>query len=564
MTYISTGPVRVPLLDKLTRKKPATPVIDGNTLRDRSWRLIFAAQLDYAPKFIESPDSAAPVNGLMRSKEGYYRLAEDRRNGQRVLLHSYERHQLEGVRRDGVVSLPPLQEKDVDVYVVSARRDVRGAIFRDDMAHDIRFLERGFQRDLNLHVKERPAAENDGLRVVKFMNGRCGIGIFETPDARYRVRFYKNLRTNWRSVSRFTQIERRAPETRWQRLLSLGTDMNTFDSYEEALTYTRRLWNVTALNIFKGRGLIGDTGTIKQSLAARLIDFVDNKRYRDWGVAIPVAFGSGFLSTLVSGTPALGALIAVGAGAGWVFGAKMVENFIGHNWVRLAAKSDEKQLDALRPYFEKNLRDQYLKPGVTNEQRLRQKLEPSILPHLRLLDHEESDMNYDDGTFVPADNPMRDLESLSTAPFRYFGAQFDATHFDDGLLAAVYPNGLVTLTQVDTKTRATRHYLTYRDDFNIMAAGAQKHMDPGLTRLPGAGPVHKITHYRGQEFRYASMSAEECIGDLMVKCGDKVKDLNVVGMSLPALFGVRAGATMVARNIAGVPASQIIRAVQPS
>lgn len=76
--------------------------------------------------------------------------------------------------------------------------------------------------------------------------------------------------------------------------------------------------------------------------------------------------------------------------------------------------------------------------------------------------------------------------------------------------------------------------------------------------------MHKITHYRGQEFRYASMSAEECIGDLMVKCGDKVKDLNVMGMSLPALFGAQAGATISARNIAGVPASQVIRAAQPS
>jgi hypothetical protein len=258
-------------------------------------------------------------------------------------------------------------------------------------------------------------------------------------------------------------------------------------------------------------------------------------------------------------------VVAVGAGAGWVFGSKMVENFIGHNWARLAAKSDEKQMDMLRPYFEKNLRENYLKPGTANEQRLRQKLDPGAARFLRLLDHDQADVNYDDGASVPADNPMRDFESLSTAPFRYFGAQFDATHFDEGLLAAIYPNGLVTLTQVDTKTRATRHYLTYRDEFNVMAAGAQKHMDPGLTRLPGPGPVHKITHYRGQEFRYASMQPDEFMGDLMIKCGDRVRDLRVFGTALPSLFNVTDAAGVKPRNIPGVAASVAIRqAAQPA
>ncbi|MBU0799901.1 MAG: hypothetical protein KKA05_02760, partial [Alphaproteobacteria bacterium] len=225
---------------------------------------------------------------------------------------------------------------------------------------------------------------------------------------------------------------------------------------------------------------------------------------------------------------------------------------------------DAKALDTLRPYFEKNLRDLYLKPGAANENRLRQKIDPAQIQHLRLLDHEEADINFDDGSFVPADNPMRDFESLSTAPFRYFGAQFDATHYDDGLLAAMYPNGLVTLTQIDVKTRATRHYLTYRDEFNVMAAGAQKHLDPGLTELPGDGPVHKITHRRGQDFEYASMTPAAFLGDLMDKTGDKAKDLRVFGMGLPALFNVGSPDHVTAQAVKGVPAATVIAARRAS
>lgn len=530
------------------KDKAKNKFLTGDQLRDRTWRLLAASSGDYSPKFIGkgpadlSDDTyRSNTDGLIRTPYGYYRLAEDTRDGTRILLHSYQRQQLSGARnKEGNITLPAREDSEYDIYGLTARQSVDGSIFRDDMSQDIRFLQGIFKKDLNLHAEEIAKDEDcNQPHVVKFVNGRYGLAIFEKDDGTWAVRHYQNLRKDWDEASQFVSVEEKAPRWKFAKWLSLGQDIRKdFETYEDAFAYVRRYTKTAATALFKGKPLRPEPTTLKEKIARRILDFCEQKKYRDWISASTVGVIAGTISTIVSGTPFLGALFGLGATTGWVVIPKVFENTMHSIWQKLASKSDAKRLNSLKPYEEKNLIENYLRQDKENQLRARKKLDPDSLQHLRLLNHNEGQMNYDDGVFTPKDNPHRDIEALSTAANRYFGALFDSSHADRGILTAIYPNGLVSITQVDVETRDTRSYLTYREEFNTMSGADAKHLDPGLTKLPTNGPVHKVTHHQGQDFRYVSIDERGLIADLMYRIGDDAKDFRAFGMKLTDIFGI--------------------------
>lgn len=526
--------------------------LSGTELRNRSWGLISRANLDYAPKYIGITDEfnhlARAIDGLIRTPMGYYRLAEDTRDGTRVLLHSYERDQLTGIEQDGKILLA---ESATDIYGVTARSDVGGAIFRDDMNHDIRYLETCFQKDLNLHAQETVKLTANPMRpdrrAVMLANGHAAFGIYEMADGRWKVRVYANLRKSWDRTAQFVQADPQAEKGWLKRFFTLSRDLQEFDRYEDAFQYVRRFWKNESTLLFKGKTALADPSKfsgwerIRASLLTTALHFRESKAYRDWGRSIGLALGFGFVSTVLSGTPLLGAFLGLGTGAVWAVAEKSTEAAIVKYRSRKIEQSDQQQLDSLRPYFEQNKIGNYLRQDEANERRFRKKLRPDALPHLRLLNQAEADMNYDDGPIAPPVNILKDFERLSSAPYRYFGAQFDATHADKGVLACIFPNGLLSVIHVEKETRATRHYLMYSERFNAFDKdAAKKHLDPALTQLPADGPIHKITHRGGKDFRYVPMNGEEFIAALMAKVGPEAKDFRFFGFALTDLFNVGA------------------------
>lgn len=532
-------------------KKPHR-ALSGTELRNRSWGLINRANLDYAPKYIgiseEFNHHSRAIDGLIRTPMGYYRLAEDTRDGTRILLHSYERDQLTGIEQDGKIVLGP---GAYDIYGVTARSDVRGAIFRDDMNHDNRYLEMCFQKDLNLHAQETvkltASPIRPDLRSIMLANGHAAFGIYEMPDGRWKVRVYANLRKSWDRAAQFVQADAHA-HTGWlSKFFTLSRDLQDFDQYEDAFQYVRRFWKNESTLLFKGKAALADpskfTGfeKVRAHLLAGAAYFIDEKMYRDWRRALAVGVVTGFVSTLVSGVPLVGAALGLGMGFAWTAVGKSVETALAVFENKKVLAADQQEFESLRPYFEQNRIGNYLRQEETNMRRFRKKLEPGVLPHLRLLSHAEADMNYDDGPVAPPDNILKDFERLSSAPYRYFGAQFDATHADNGVLACIFPNGLLSVIQVDKGTRATRHYVMYSERFNAFDKdAARKHLDPQLTELPAAGPIHKITHMQGRDFRYVPLTGTEFIADLMAKIGPEAKDLRVFGFTITDLFNVEA------------------------
>ncbi|MCB9990436.1 MAG: hypothetical protein H6867_03520 [Rhodospirillales bacterium] len=527
----------------------------GNELRDRTWRLIYSAGAEYAPKYISLRDEftnvAAPIDGLIRTPRGYYRLAEDTRSGKRILLHSYERDQLTGVEQDGTIILG---EDATDVYGVSAREDVRGAIFRDDMQHDMRYLEHIFQKDLNLHAQELTIpAENPDLpprRKVKLANGLVAFGIVQTDDDKWRIRVYKNLRKDWDETASFAKVSTDADHSKLFNPMRMIRDkegnVKEFDQLEDALHFARELWKVESRLLFQGKPLMEEKKnalSFTERMRLRATRFAlkinDQKITRDWIRAIGVSVGVGLLSTVASGQPFVGALTGLGVGFGWAFFGKSTETAIATVQNAMLKASDEQKVESLRPYFEKNYINDYVLDTEANHKRYRKKLDPEQSKYLRLLNMDEADIAEDDIDPSPPTNDWRDYERLTSAAFRYFGAEFDSSNDNenDGVLVATYPNGLISLVHIDKKERAARHYITYNKAFDVFGEKeAYKHLSPNLTDLPAEGAVHKITHRKGKDFRYTPMSCEEFLGDLSYQLEKNAQDIKAFGLPITTLF----------------------------
>ncbi|HTK83566.1 MAG TPA: hypothetical protein VL625_00640 [Patescibacteria group bacterium] len=516
-------------------------------LRDRSWSIINRSVLDLPPRFISDmtstgqPIDTTPVNGLIGTQKGFYRLAEDTRDGTRVLLHSYERDQLVGEKsRSGDITIKSKAHDDIHIYGIAARKDADGGLFRDDLNHDMRYLEGAFQKDLNLHVQEVEGRKGDKKRqIVKMANGRGGFGIFEGDKGEWKVRYYRNLRRGADPAERFTTIGDNS-DGFFGRMFSMGREVKEFKTYPEALKYVRQEWAKMSMDIWRGRPAENESPDLRVKVMAKVMDFLDERKYRDWIVALAVGVAVGIATAFHGDAPLTSALFGGIGGSGWVVGGHAVENFLYEKWLKHAAVKDNKKMEHLKPYFEQNDIERYLKQTPENENRFRRKLDPKVLPYLRLLDHEDAGMNYDAGEFTPNINPQKPLEDLSSIAYRQFGAMFDSSQAERGLLAAIYPNGMVTLTQVNQKNHSTRHYVAYRKDFNEMAALDHPHVvETSLDKLPSTGPVHKVTHKQGRAFAYVGMAPEEFMSDLMHKVGPDAKSLRFFGLPLTDLFNVK-------------------------
>lgn len=526
----------------------------GQELRERSWDLLNAAGLDYSPKYITLKDEfnkAAPIDGLIRTTRGYYRLAEDMRDGTRVLLHSYERDQLTGVEKNGKVMLG---DDATDVYGIAARQSKRGPLFRYLMERDVWELSNIFQQDLNLHAEEMMIpSETPGMpdrRKIKLANKLVAYGIVETDEGKWKVRFYNNLRSKWSDNAGFTitSSESNGAFTPYSYLLDKDNNVKEYDSLSEAVKDVRKRWKIESLKVFRGENLISNNSLSKvektrNNVLAWWMQINDKKIVRDWTRALSVGVAVGIVSTIVTGTPVAGAIMGAGSIFGWGFISKSLETATAsfQSWLLKNADEKKEQSTMLKEDIE-HINDYLLKDDYSGN-RNRKKLSEESYKHLRLLSIEEADMIHDDRIAAPPDNDLRDYERLTTASHRYFGAQFDATYDDleDGIIVATYPNGLVSLTHVEKDTRATRHYLMYNKDLNLFGEGeAFKHLDPELTQLPAKGEVHKITHRQGRDFRYTPMSCDEFMSDLSAKLGKNAQDLTAFGMPLRDLFNCHA------------------------
>ncbi len=545
--------------------EPQRDITTGQQLRESSWEILAAAGLDYSPKYIALKDAfnrAAPIDGLIRTTRGYYRLAEDTRNGRRVLLHSYERKQLTGVEKDGHIVLA---DDATDVYGIAARDSKRGALFRYLMERDTWQLSNMLQQDLNLHAEEMTIpSETPGVsprRKIKLANKKVAYGIVETDEGKWRIRFYKNLRSTWDEAAGFTATssEQKSVFTPYHYIVDKDNKIKEFDTLEDALTDARRRWRIESKDIFRGIETMSErsSGTINRNKNKLLSTFMwvkeryllDWRRSLGWGTAV------GFASTALSGT-LLGALAAAGPILFWGTISKSLETTASAllKWLRKDSDTKKEQSKMLSEEIEHI--NNYLLDTKANHNRNLKKLDPEATKHLRLLSLEEADMMYDDEVPSPPERKWRDYERLSSASHRYHGAQFHTIYNaeNDGLIMALYPNGLVSLIHVEKDQRATRHYVMYNRDLNVFGENETfKHMDPALTRLPGEGDVHKITHRQGKDFRYVPLSCDDFMADLSEKLGRSAQELKAFGIPIRKFFNCNACDGIAPRAVDALP-----------
>ena len=558
----------------------------GTDLRDLSSRFIRAAHIDFHPAYITDIDNKDnPINGLIRTHVGYFRLFQDDKSGKTLLLHSFSREALTGERnKKGNVRLSKSANNDYDIYVVSARGDISGKMFRRDMNEHIDKLERQFKGDVNLHVREITEDENGKteLKAVQFANKSTGFLLYEDAKDKWHLRTYFNIRAGWDKTGRFAEVDFRPPGF-FRRFFSLSREEASFDTLDDGLQHLRRLWMLAAVKRFKGRtspvdvmGLKGFHG-FKVGLATKWADFIENRRYKEWGIALAVGVGTGVFGLGFLDFSSIGAFAtAVGGIAAGSVASKALEKYYHNKSVEKLAAKDELKAEALKSIFDQEFTREFIAALPGNEERLNRKISPLIVPSLRALDHTASDMNYDNGEFSAPENPMKDIERLCTAPFHYYGALFDIPHYREengkiieGVLVGAYPNGLLSIVHIDLKTRATRYYFTHRAEFDIMGAGKKADADAALSTLPGGdAKVHKITHRGGKNFRYVAMNEQDFLADLMFKAGPQVKDYHAFGLTLSQLFNVQGADKIVpkATETEAVPGTrkQKVVALQPA
>ncbi|MCK5373995.1 MAG: hypothetical protein KAJ40_01795 [Alphaproteobacteria bacterium] len=565
------------------------PKLTGKELRDRSWYMILQTYLDFAPKYIGSKNISNgkkdPVDGVIYTAAGYYRLAEycnredeqDSLNGKRLLLHSFSRRQLTGVKKDGQVVPCEDEEKGRDLYGVSAREsNVRGNVFREDMHRNILLMEKYFKKDLNLHFDEWevPISKNgsDGeketRRVVKFANGQVAIGLFEMEDHTWKCRIYSNLHREGDIRSQFADIDSRPPGI-LGKLFSTSKEIKDFDNYDEAFDYVCRYWNIAARKLFSGNTKLIDTeglkglSLLKAKLADSVLSFFEEKKHRKLGNALFCGVGFAIVSTFLSGAALLGGGLVLGTIIATLYSetTEAVFSYITAPWFKLWDSAELKKQEASRPYDEKDLISEYLVPDENNKRRMCKKLDPKIVQHLHFLDQEEADMNYDDGPLSSPDSPLENFERLLTAPFHIFGAVFDTRYVEDGILVARYPNGLISIMQIDKEKRAVRDYLMYRKSFDeFKDKNAKRAINANLNNLPGKGSVHKFTHEKGKDLRYVSMDEKKFLGDLMTRIGeDKVEDFPALGMNLAELFQTKSDGGIQPKEVPGIPVGDLFK-----
>lgn len=484
-------------------------------LRDRLINIVRNADLDFAPEYIAAdPSETDPrkkaMDGVIRTAIGYFRLAADDANKTRILLFSTDPENLRGAwNDDGTLRLPENPETGKitdDVYVVSAREaQVDGARFRQDMTEFEQNFKRNTLFDLNLAMEDMtppPAEKEDGstpdkpLRVYKMTNSKVALGLFETPEGKWRMRLYSNLRGDWDETGSFVEIEENIPEGfMGNRVFTTGQDYKKeFDNFGEVLDAAKRYWHLSAMRMWRGRPMLSEldppkfsTRAVRNFTEKQMLSFLDQKKYRAFGITV--------LATLVTSAGAIfgGAVGLIGV-AGLIAGALAVKAAEDYwtDWVNdLRKKHDMKQTNGKKPVSERDLSADYTDPAPENDRRLCKKLKADILPCLRLLNYGDSHINYDNGATVSPNRRDWEAQVLMTMPHRVFANI--TVPLDDNTAVTHYPNGILSLTHVDFDTKKSTSFVAYNP---ALAVSKTAPLQNGLRRLLADNNICEISYDR--------------------------------------------------------------------
>jgi len=484
-------------------------------LRDRLINIVRNADLDFAPEYIAAlPSETDPrkkaMDGVIRTTIGYFRLADDAENKTRVLLFSTDPENLRGAwQEDGTLRLPENPETGKitdDVYVVSAREaQVDGARFRQDMTEFEQNFKRNTLFDLNLAMEDMtpaPTPKEDGsapdtpLRVYKMTNSKVALGLFETPEGKWRMRLYSNMRGDQDETGSFVEIEESIPDGFiGNRVFTAGQDYKKeFDHFGEALDAAKRYWHLSAMRMWKGRPMLSELEPPKFSVRAarnfaekQILSFLDQKKHRAFGITI--------LATLVTSAGAIFGgtvgLIGVGGLIAGGLAVKAAEDY-WTDWVNdLRKKHDMKQTNDKKPVSDRSLSENYTDPAPENDKRLCKKLKQDVLPRLSLLSYHDSHINYDNGGTVSPNRQDWEAQVLMTMPHRVFANI--TVPLDDNTAVTHYPNGILSLTHVDFDTKKTTNFIAYNPD---LAVSKSAPLQNGLRRLLSDGKICEISYDR--------------------------------------------------------------------
>jgi len=455
---------------------------------------------DFSPIYFgpQNPkkDGGAPedqkYDGLVQTSMGYYRLFEDSRNGNRVLLSSHSPEALVPEKADNG------QWRLVDpdkIYVVDAVNKssvfgrakgpaAHGSEMREAMARNDRMI-----RDLSLDYLNLYAADLTHLvpqkdpenprRIVKLANGQMAYGIFEEESGQWSVRIYvANERVGNKDFDHFMAIDEAAPSNVLKKFLSLGQKKGKFDSFSDAYRFVFEDWAKMetqdkpsrAYRMWSGRSPLKPADKIKDPIKTFVRQtYVMAQDINRWKLHRPLMAAAVVTATtaipqLRYGRFLVGGLAVAAASAGAMLDAMMAESL-----VKMWSKLDRWKQKRLAKFSMKAAREEarrsYMEDTGANMSRLFPKVSGEVLPFLTPLSQVESCMQYDDKVFAPYSEIGDEDHWMASVQNRLYASIFTPMNHDIATLQA--PNGLTGFFHVSADNRTKTAYLGYRPDWEF-------------------------------------------------------------------------------------------------
>lgn len=441
------------------------------------------------------------IDGLIRAKNGYFRMAEDTETGNRLLLFSYEGERLRApTNEDNQQILSSFKR----VYIVDAfEPDVSPYSINASMATFMRDLRSNTLHALTLYASEIPIESNgiEAKRCIKYTNGRIAYGLFEMDNGEWSVWLFPGVHYTHDTEGKFVETRETPPKGFIGRAFCLAKEQypdkgkRNFSNLEEATQFVTKDWQQRARLIFNGKDPLHKQSInssvflrTKLAMVRTIRERFGRSKLRSLGVALLVGGGLSLLEKEFSLRSALAGLMTFGITEVLT---STFNDWATEKWEEYQAHEDRTQRLKIKPIEIRSLVEDYLLDTKDNRHKLLKNIDPEkVTGRIKLLSTDESGIRELDAPVTAGYHPEWDMEWLcNSTEGLYAGLKYV---INDHTVMARFPNGLSYLISNLEEPAETHIFVTYRKEHD---AGAPLHS--AIREKLEAGDIRHIILRKG-------------------------------------------------------------------
>ena len=409
-----------------------------------------------------------PHDGLVRAPIGFYRLAEDTENGNRVLLFSNEPESLAG-QNNGQETRRLSSDMEHSVYVIAARENIRDTRWvQEEIIKHQNDLQNWRLKHLNLYVEsENMRADEDiqqeaadtakpdpkACQVIKMSNSNVGYGLFEQEDGSWNVSLYAGDAPNTEEAQHFVAV---SDDPTFDNFFALRHDMGNFETLDDANRLVAHDFQKRAYRLWNGQAPVSASDSPRLALQRRLINLLKAPAQKGWlfKASVPLfaaaaVGGIGFLMTggAIAATGAAAAISGLATAGLGLAANHFAEQVVEQGLKKLVSEKSQEEKNKTLPKHERKKAFEY-----TQEigQRLSPRLSADKAGNLRPLNDREA------GIRPPLSAPSLFMSDHYAEEWLFGGLSgaFGAIVFpvNEHSFSVQYPNGIVSLYNTEKRS----------------------------------------------------------------------------------------------------------------